>query len=252
MPIHDWTRVPAGLFHHFHQEWTIAIGHALNRGLLPKPLSALVEQRTFGREPDVLTIEGWSGGGRKKPIGPGGAATMEKPTTTYSYRTTNELHAERANRITIRHHLGRTVAIIEVVSPGNKDRVGAVHDLVEKTIEFIRQGVHVLLIDLFPPTPRDPSGLHRLIWNQIGGDSFEVPPDRNRLLASYEAGREKGAYVEAIAIGEALPSMPLFLAEGLHVKVPLEDSYTTAWSECPEAFQEAVRTGVLPTPDADE
>jgi hypothetical protein len=25
MPIHDWTRVSAGIFHHFHQDWTIEI-----------------------------------------------------------------------------------------------------------------------------------------------------------------------------------------------------------------------------------
>ena len=25
MPIHDWTRLPGGLFHHFHQDWSIEI-----------------------------------------------------------------------------------------------------------------------------------------------------------------------------------------------------------------------------------
>ena len=32
MPIHDWSRVDAGLFHHFHQAWTIEISNALNAG----------------------------------------------------------------------------------------------------------------------------------------------------------------------------------------------------------------------------
>ena len=35
MPIHDWTRVDAGIYHHFHHEWISSINHALNRGLLP-------------------------------------------------------------------------------------------------------------------------------------------------------------------------------------------------------------------------
>ena len=30
MPIHDWTRVPSGLFHDFHQSWSIRIKDALN------------------------------------------------------------------------------------------------------------------------------------------------------------------------------------------------------------------------------
>ncbi|MGH7140286.1 MAG: hypothetical protein ACREHD_31495, partial [Pirellulales bacterium] len=57
MPIHDWTRVPAGLFHHFHQDWTIEIARALNRGRLPSGVAALVEQRLGPREGDVLAIE---------------------------------------------------------------------------------------------------------------------------------------------------------------------------------------------------
>ena len=35
MPMHDWTRVEAGIFHAFHHEWVSEIGRALNRGLLP-------------------------------------------------------------------------------------------------------------------------------------------------------------------------------------------------------------------------
>jgi hypothetical protein len=38
MPIHDWTRVPAGLFHHFQQDWSIEITRELNRGRLPPSL----------------------------------------------------------------------------------------------------------------------------------------------------------------------------------------------------------------------
>jgi hypothetical protein len=30
MPIHDWTRVDAGIFHHFHQSWIPEISRALN------------------------------------------------------------------------------------------------------------------------------------------------------------------------------------------------------------------------------
>jgi hypothetical protein len=36
MPIHDWTRVDAGIFHHFHQRWIGVITDVLNQRLLPK------------------------------------------------------------------------------------------------------------------------------------------------------------------------------------------------------------------------
>ena len=42
MPIHDWTRVDAGLFHAFHQSWSVRIQDALNAGVLPKGYYALV------------------------------------------------------------------------------------------------------------------------------------------------------------------------------------------------------------------
>ena len=41
MPIHDWTRVDAGLFHDFHQSWTVALRNALNSGVLPADYFAL-------------------------------------------------------------------------------------------------------------------------------------------------------------------------------------------------------------------
>ena len=34
MPMHDWKRVPATIYHYFHQQWTIAICNTLNAGLL--------------------------------------------------------------------------------------------------------------------------------------------------------------------------------------------------------------------------
>jgi hypothetical protein len=35
MPIHDWTRVDAGIFIDFHHAWIKVIKRALNRGRLP-------------------------------------------------------------------------------------------------------------------------------------------------------------------------------------------------------------------------
>jgi hypothetical protein len=67
-----------------------------------------------------------------------------------------EIYARRADRIVIRRHLGRIVAVIEIVSPGNKDIRVALREFVDKTVAFLREGIHVLIVDLFPPTPRDP------------------------------------------------------------------------------------------------
>ena len=56
MPIHDWTRVDAGIFHHFHQRWIGSITDVLNQRLLPRDYYALAEQHGARFEPDVLTL----------------------------------------------------------------------------------------------------------------------------------------------------------------------------------------------------
>ena len=56
MPVHNWKRVDAGLFHDFHQSWTVALRNALNAGVLPADHFALVEQNVRGPIADVLTL----------------------------------------------------------------------------------------------------------------------------------------------------------------------------------------------------
>jgi hypothetical protein len=100
--------------------------------------------------------------------------------------------------------------------------------------------------------PRDPLGIHKVIWDEITDKPFAFPLGKDRILASYETGAEKAAYVEPIAVGDVLPDMPVFVAEGMHVKVPLESTYQTAWAACPQALREVVETGVLPEPEIEE
>lgn len=226
MPIHDWTTVPSGLFHHFHQDWSVGIARALNASLLPKGIDALVEQRSGPHELDVHGIERWA--------------------TSAGSRTDREFYAHRANRIVVRHHLSRILAVIEIVSPGNKDSRSALLEFVEKTSDFLRAGIHVLVVDLFPPTLRDPFGIHKAIWDELIEGDFAFPPGKDRILASFETGPKCAAYVEPVAVGDVLPQMPLFLATDAYVNVPLEPTYQTAWDACPEGIRLAVEGGGLP------
>ena len=139
MPMHDWSRIPTGLFHDFHQTWSIQIKLALNSGILPKGLSALVEQRSGPRESDVLAIESLARP-RSEFGDDGGVATSVPPVTRFVGRTSKQIYAARANRIVVKHRLGRTIAVIEIVSPGNKDSRAALRDFVEKVIDFLRAG----------------------------------------------------------------------------------------------------------------
>ena len=185
----------------------------------------------------------------------GGVATKEPPAAQFVHRSSKEIYAGRANRIVVRHHLGRIVAVIEIISPGYKDSRGALRDFVDKTMQFLREGIHVLVIDLFPPTPRDPLGIHKVIWDEVEEVPFDLPPAKDRILVSYESSGERTAYIEPVDVGDVLPEMPLFLtsslADNLHVMVPLESTYQTTWAATPQELRLAVETGVLPDPDAE-
>lgn len=246
MPIHDWTRVDANLFHHFHQAWTIGICNALNRDVLPKGYSALVEQHAAGVVPDVLALQRISRPDvPTEPVG-GHVITASPPKTRHMIAAQDELFAERGNRITIRHPLGRVVCVIEIVSPGNKGSRSALRSFVEKTVEFLRQGVHLLVIDLFPPSSRDPQGIHKAIWDEIEEKAFELPLDKPLTLAAYVADIPKIAYVEPIGVGDILPDMPAYLDTDSYVPVPLESTYQATWDSCPEDMRVTVERAESP------
>ena len=248
MPVHDWARVDANVFHHFHQRWTIAICDALNAGLLPAGYSALVEQHAGGLVPDVLTLERRSRPNR--PAEPGGGIVTATPPKTRLVKTAKAVLAARANRIVIRHRLGEIVGVVEIVSPGNKSGRAALRAFVDKTIEFLRQGIHLLVIDLLPPTPRDPEGIHKAIWDEIEEEPLALLPGKPLTLAAYVAGdlltgRETTAYVELVGVGDPLPDMPAYLDTSSYVPVPLEAAYQAAWATCPADLRELVETGKL-------
>ena len=236
MPIHDWTRVDAGLFHHFHHGWTDTLCNALNAGGLPADYFALVEQRVQGPIPDVLTLELASASENGKGAGSLAVATTP-PRTRLVRRTEAEIYASKANRITVRHRHGDVVAVVEIVSPGNKSSKAEFRAFVEKSAEFIRRGVHLLVIDLLPPGRRDPQGMHKALWDEFQEEELTLPADKPLTLASYDAGPEHVAYVEFVAVGDVLPDMPLFLKPEIYVHAPLEASYQTTWNSFPNALK---------------
>ncbi len=213
MPTHDWTRVPAGLFHDFHQCWTVCIKDSLNDGGLPPGHFAIFEQKVAHPEPEITA-----------PVESDGA-----------------WYAAKANRISIRHPLGEVVAVIEIISPGNKDSRNSIRSFVEKAVAYLRNGIHLLIVDLFPPSDRDPQGIHKAIWDELTDEAFALPVGKNRTLVSYQAVDGYTAYIEPLSVGDRLPQMPLFLERDHHVLVPLEATYDATWELCLEPIREMVQ-----------
>lgn len=251
MPIHDWTRVIPGTFHDFHHEWISTIKRSLNAGGLPAGYYAMAEQVVGGLGPDVLTLESIQQApsegdtasfstGDQAWLGGVAAATMSHARARMTAKSEMLLSARRRKRIAIRHRSGdRVIAIIEIVSPGNKSSVHALSAFVEKSLELLDAGIHLLVIDLFPPSARDPQGLHAAIWEELCGEaSFKLPNDKPLTLVAYESGRDVAAFIEPVAVGQLLPNMPLFLRPGQPVPVSLETSYQSAFDGVPQRWQQ--------------
>jgi Protein of unknown function (DUF4058) len=238
MPMHDWTRVEAGIYHHFHQRWITAITDHLNKGLLPKSVYALAEQHAAGFGPDILTLQDTLG----EPSS-GGTATLARtqPKVSRRVEAPSDFYQRKKSAIAIRHVSGdRIIAMIEIVSPGNKNTTSAFNAFVRKACELLQQRVHLLILDPFPPSKRDPNGIHASIWAEVEDDSFVLPADQPLTLVAYECGPTTVGHIETIAVGDTLPDMPIFLEPGAHILVPLEATYSEAWNHVPARWQRVV------------
>jgi hypothetical protein len=241
MPMHDWKRVGTYVYHDFHGDWIYAIRRVLNNGALPPGYYAMADQVTRTIGPDVLTLQA------RTPTEHQNVDQSQTHTGQFAVKDTpprvrliGAAPARpprfRQRRVTIRHSSSdRIIAIIELVSPGNKSSTHAVQKFCHKVVQAVDAGIHVLIIDPFPPGKRDPNGIHGVIWPELGGDAYLHPPVAPLTLVSYEspdaAGGEPRFYIEPLAVGNPLAEMPLFLEPGYYINVPLERSYQDAFSD---------------------
>ncbi len=250
MPAHDWKRVRPGIFHDFHSTWVVEVRNALNSGILPAGYYALAEQILGRAQPDVIALELLPREGREEgreravPAGgPGGLAlALPPPKAAIVERLENPSYPRTSRTIIVRHEEGHeVVALIEIISPGNKASRVELEGFLAKVCAAFERGLHLLIVDLFAPGTLDSGGLHRAIWMALGREGAVLPAHRTLLAAAYE--RSFGgidAYVEPFAVGERVPSMPLFLRPGYYVNVPLEEIYSRAFASVPAVWRAKV------------
>ncbi len=245
MPVHDWSRVSAGTFHDFHCGWIVEIRSALNGSILPSDYYAMAEQVVGNMGPDVLTLQtiGTNGEPLDEPSNTEGATAvaLAPPKVRITAELEEANYTRKQRTLVIRHSSDdRIIALIEILSPGNKASRHALRSFVEKAAEALWRGYHLLLIDLQPPGPRDPQGIHGAIWAELGDETYQAPPDKPLTLVAYQASRPLTAYVEPIAKGDPLPDMPLFLNPDYYVSVPLEATYQAAYRGVPRRWRDVL------------
>ena len=251
MAVHDWTRVEAGIFHAFHHSWIEEIARALNRGLLPPDYYALREQYAAGFGPDVLTLQGGGAEGAddlgQDVSGRRSRGVLLAPPKLQPVAETElGFYRRKQKNVTVRHVSGdEVVAMVEIVSPGNKSSRNAMRSFVEKAATLLERQIHLLIVDLHPPGRRDPHGIHAEIWEEVAGEEYAAPFDKPLTQAAYESELSVRAYVVPMAVGDVLTDMPLFLEPGKAVEVPLEATYCAAVAEVPRRWRRVLETPAI-------
>jgi len=224
MPLHDWTDDRG--FDSLHLVWQNQLLEWVQPRLPP-------EYRAYMGGVPSLSFDAPNGrpdlGVRNWNPGPDAAepqtalATMQPDIETAA---TFELDPMRAVHIDLH---GVLIAAIEIISPRNKDRPSARARYLGRYLGYLRQAVHLMVIDVLPR----PTGFS--FADEVGRDLGQpLPPTPTPFAVSYRVGgpTPDGTLVATwrrpLAVGQPLPTLPLPLNFRQEVPIDLEHTYREA------------------------
>jgi Protein of unknown function (DUF4058) len=232
MPLLDHFRDPDDAdrsWSSFEAFWAPAIAADLNRRLRPRFQAQL--RIRFGREieADVAEFE------RDVDVtgnGPGGGVAVQAYAPPQATMTLPATFPDEVQvRVFDRFRDRRLVAVIELVSPANKDRDDHRDDFAMKCAAYLRRGVGLLVVDVV--TVRH-FNLHGELVRVMGlAEGRRMSGDPPTYAASYRPVREGDknridVWAYPLTVGEPLPAVPLALMGFGCVPLDLEATYTSA------------------------
>ena len=230
MPLRDHFRSPVNDTHSWdevHGQWPGEIVRDLTT-LLPAGFRAAPRVHLgSGFEVDVGNYE--LDHGPSAAAGDGGTATLAALAPTLTVETDLADEDEYEVRVYDTER-GRTlVAAIEIVSPANKDRPDTRHLFVTKVSALLRQDVCVSIVDLVSVRS---ANLYAELLTRLGHADPALGPTPPPLYAvslrrrTLPRGRTRlDAWFYPMAVGQPLPTLPVWLTPDLRVLLPLEPSY---------------------------
>jgi hypothetical protein len=125
----------------------------------------------------------------------------------------------------------RLVAAIELISPGNKDRPAARQAFVRKCAAYLQERVSLVIVDIV--TERGGNFHADLLALLQASVAPELAGARLLYAAAYRPRpRQTETIIEAwpqvLAVGQPLPTLPLWLDADIAVPLDLEETYRAA------------------------
>lgn len=222
---------PARRWESFHAQWCTAIADSLNEDL-PKDYFAEVQVHIGSRvEVDIATMQDdRSSAHEQSDDRGGGVATVRAPAWAppVPQMSMPAIFPDGIEVLIYSSFGGPTlVAAIELVSPGNKDRLEARRGFAAKCAAYLQQGIGLVVIDIV--TDRGGNLHNELVELLAVGEQFRMRGDELYAVA-YRPIRQLhderiDVWPAALALGKPLPQLPLALDKGVCLPLDLEVSY---------------------------
>jgi hypothetical protein len=241
MPLRDHFRPPLDdmrPWEALHAGWPMMIVASLRRKLPPRYLALPRVHLGTSAEVDVATFEDEGDGvlatGNGSANG-GGVATAvwAPPRPTLSIVTDLPNQDVYEVRVYDEKRHSRLAAVVEIVSPANKDRPEHRRAFVSKCAALLQERVSVVIVDVVTTRTQN---LYGELLDLIGHSDPSLSPEPPILyvVACHMARRADEwlleTWVHPLSIGQPLPTAPLWLANDLAVPLDLDESYEQSCS----------------------
>lgn len=243
MPLLDHFRPPIALHHQwasFHARWAVALADDLNRRL---PRRFLAENQVqLGRrvEADVVEFDQEYSreeepGGHFSSNGGGGAVVAVAPEVYAPPAPAMSIGVVFQDAIEVRVYDQardrRVVAVIELVSPANKDRPDERETFALKSLGYLKAGIGLVVLDIV--TDMDFNLHDEIVRASRSDDRFRMPASPATYAVAYRPVHRNGEnlldiWPHEFRVGAPLPTVPLALKGYGCVPVDLEATYTEA------------------------
>ncbi len=223
MPLHDWTELTD--WETVHTCWIVELGRWLKPRLPPG------YRMSLGTVPSLVVaptpVHPDVSGRRHAEHAPDRPSANPSEWAPDVEAALALLDPARAVFIT---RAGNLVAVIELVSPRNKDRPETRRSTTDRFLGYLTHGIHLLFVDVHPR----PLGFS-FTDDLAAAVQFPSPACPVPCAVSYrvteapaDGGLVLGACLRPLALGAVLPSLSLPLTRDLAVTVDLEQTYGRA------------------------
>ncbi len=242
MPLRDHFRLPLRAlcsWESFHSGWANEIMRQLNRTLPSGYVARPNVKLGVDVQADVGALEETE---REQAEGEGGVATATWAPPRPTLSAAVDFHRLDVFEVQVHREGGlEMVAAVELVSPRNKDRRTARRQFVAKWAAYLQAGVSVVVVDVVTERREN---LYAALLEQLdlateGHGTGELYATACRAVPPDAPGRLE-TWVERLAPGSALPTLPLWLETDLAVPLPLERSYEATFGELRIPLREGV------------